>query len=62
MQVNLGSKTVEFREGFVPKSLSEFNKVFGPITGAKKKELKEVYKKLRGDISSAAEDTGETGE
>lgn len=48
MVIKLGNKTVEFRKGFKPKSLSEFKKVFGSITGAENSELESVYKKLRG--------------
>lgn len=62
MKVKLGNKTVEFRKGFKPKSLSEFTKVFALITGAKKGELKKVYTKLSGNIDSATKSTGETGE
>lgn len=60
--VKLGSKIVEFREGFKPKSLAEFSRVYGAITGASKKELKKVYNELNGDSGSAAKDSGEAGE
>lgn len=50
--MKLGSKEVEFRKGFKPKSLSEFSKIFKAITGASEKELKAAYKKLGGDIKS----------
>jgi len=48
MKIRLGTKTVEFRKGFKPESLSEFSSTYGKITGADDKELKSVYKKLRG--------------
>lgn len=54
MKVKLGNKVVEFREGFKPKSLSEFKKTFKPITGASEKELKSVFKKLGGDIKTTS--------
>ena len=60
MKVKIGTKEVEFRKGFKPKSLSEFKRVYGSITGAKEKELKSVYKKLGGNISSTTKSTGET--
>lgn len=52
--MKIGTKNVQFREGFKPKSLSEFTKVFGAITGATKSELKEAYNKLNGNTRTAS--------
>lgn len=54
MIIKLGSKTVQFREGFKPKSFSEFKRVFGQITGADESELKTVFKKLRGNTKGTS--------
>ena len=48
MNIKIGNKVVQFREGFKPESFSEFKKTFGQITGADEKELLTVYKKLDG--------------
>lgn len=52
--MKIGTKEVQFRKGFKPKSLSEFTKVYGAITGASDKELKIAYNKLNGNTKTAS--------
>lgn len=51
--MKLGTKNVQFRKGFKPKSFSEFSKTFSALTGASEKDLKAAFKKLKGDIKGA---------